>query len=331
MKLGRRQLLASAAALALPGAARAEPEADAAAAAAWIAGLAGGSGEEWGAFARAEDEHWKAGEPRRRALRAWSDQELRPLVPAGATLFYPFGGPDVLHALTLFPAARRVVLAGLEPIGALPPPGAAPPGYFARLEASFAELHRLGFFRTADMATDFARDGVLGVLVTSVVRLGGTVERIAVVPASEAAPPTARLDFRLEGEARRLEYVRCDLANGGLRAWPGLATLGPFVALVKAAMYLLPEPRFAVLRQRLLDDATVILQDDTGVPFRAFDERWATRLYGSYEAPRKPFEDRLQPDLRAAYARKGARPLPFGIGYAIEPRRSNLLLAARSA
>jgi hypothetical protein len=94
-------------------------------------------------------------------------------------------------------------------------------------------------------------------------------------------------------------------------------------------MFLLAEPRFSMLRQMILDDSSIVLQDDTGIPFRAFDERWAVRLFGRYEAPGAPYEERVQPALRAAYEQRGASPLSFGIGYHVQPARSNLLVASK--
>ncbi len=322
--IGRRQILAAGAVLALPRAARADDVADVSR---WIAGTsASGVSTDWDAYAQAETERWKAADGRVKALRDFGDCELKPLLPADAPLFYPFAGPDLLHAMTLFPTARRAVLVGLEPVGALPAPGAAPSGYFTRLGGGMASQHRFGFFRTMDMASDFAKDGVLGVLVATIVRLGGTVERLQ----RGAAPPSVRIDYRIGNDARRVEYVQADLSNAGLHAWPGVRALAPHVTFVKAAMYLLPEPRFSALRQLLLDGTSVLVQDDTGIPYRALGAEWAVRLFGTYEAPRRPFEDRLQPELRAAYATKSPRPLGFGLGYALEPKRSNLLVATKS-
>jgi hypothetical protein len=105
--------------------------------------------------------------------------------------------------------------------------------------------------------------------------------------------------------------------------------MAPYVTFIKAAMYLLAEPRFSILRQRLLDDSSVVLQDDTGLPYRHFDDRWATRIFGQYEMPGAPYQSRFQPNLRAAYDARKPSALPFGIGYHVLPQRSNLLLASR--
>jgi predicted component of type VI protein secretion system len=247
-------------------------------------------------------------------------------------VFYPFAGPDALHGLALFGGARRIVLVGLEPVGALPEPGQpVPAGFFSRLGAALADVHRLTFFRTLEMSNDFQREGVLGALVATIVRMGGAVSSVQ----TSTTPPSARIDWTTAtGQVRRLDYVQADLANAGLKgaAAPVVAMvhgLAPYVTFVKAAMFLLAEPRFSTLKQMILDDSSIVLQDDTGIPFRAFDERWATRLFGRYEAPGAPYEERVQPPLRAAYEQRGATPLGFGIGYHVQAARSNLLVASK--
>ena len=94
-------------------------------------------------------------------------------------------------------------------------------------------------------------------------------------------------------------------------------------------MYLLAEPRFSNLRRTILDESAVIVQDDTGIPFARFDERWAVRLSGRYEAPGEPYASRLQRGLAAAFRDRAPAPLPFGMGYHVLPSRSNLLVASK--
>jgi hypothetical protein len=304
----------------------------------WLAGLAPLPGiaesAEWTAYAKAENERWQLTQARVKAMQDWSTRELVPLVPADHSVFYPFAGPDALHALSLFGGARRIVLVGLEPVGALPDPAVAvPAGFFPRLGAAMGDVHRLTFFRTHEMSTDFQREGVLAALVATVARMGGKVSSVQGVQTG-MTPPSARIDWVTStGQPRRLDYVQADLANAGLKSASSLVAtvhgLAPHVTFVKAAMYLLAEARFSSLRQTILDDSAIVLQDDTGVPFRHFDERWATRFFGRYEAPGAPFEERVQPNLRTAFEQRGASPLAFGIGYHVQPARSNLLIASK--
>jgi hypothetical protein len=289
---------------------------------------------EWLAYAQAQDQRWERTLPRVRAMQGWADRELLPLVPQDRCVVYPFAGPDALHALALFDGAPRLLMIGLEPVGepvdVATPPGA---GYFTRLGAALEDVHRLTFFRTHAMASAFAREGVLPALLSTVARMGG---RVTAVHRTQTAPaPSAvRIDWAAkDGSSRRLEYVQSDLANAGLahdRAFVArLRGMAPYVTFLKAASYLLAEPRFSSTRRMLLEDSDVIVQDDSGLPFHHLAAGWALRLFGRYETPVSPFEDRLQPDLQAAYASRTPHPLPFGIGYHIDANRSNLLLAAK--
>lgn len=338
MRFPRRHALKLGLALvAVPRAASSE-ERPVQATARWLAGMAPLPGRppsaEWAAYARVLDERWKHDAPRLEAMGAWAKRELAPLVrdPSGARpLFYPFAGPDALHAVALFPDAPRMLLVGLEPVGALPDPAQAPPRYFEGLGAALADVHRLTFFRTRAMQSDFQRDGVIGALVATIARMNGTVGVIE----TSTAPPSARVEWVNEaGQPRRLDYVQADLANAGWKANAALVAavraLAPSVTFLKAASFLLEEPRFSSVRQAILDVSGALVQDDTGVPFHYLEEaRWAMRFFGRYVAPTSPFEDHLQTDLREAFERRASSPLPFGVGYHVEARRSGLLVAVK--
>lgn len=325
MRIARRKLLLGS--VFLPLTARADEGGDVDGQARWLAGMdppkAFEPSAEWRAYAQAENDRWVASAARIKAMEDWSAKELAALVSGDKPVLYPFAGPDALHAIALFGKAKRLFLVGLEPLGTLPDPKQAPAaGYFARLGASQADLHRLGFFRTQEMASDFSRSGVLPALAGAIVRLGGKIQSIR----------GGRIDWTNKaGEARRLDYVSSDLANPGLKAQPQLIAdihaLAPYVTFVKAGMYLLGESRFSYLRATLLDESAVIVQDDTGVPIRHFDKQWALRFYGAYEAPPPSYDDRAQPELKDALDHRSVGALPFGIGYHVPPAKACLVVA----
>jgi hypothetical protein len=60
-----------------------------------------------------------------------------------------------------------------------------------------------------------------------------------------------------------------------------------------------------------------ILQDDTGIPYRCFQEKmWEITLYGEYAKPVKEFSNLEQPELKAAYQDKSkVKKLTFHLGY----------------
>ena len=91
---------------------------------------------------------------------------------------YPFSGPDILHALHMFPGAENFILCGLEPVGQ------APKSEILRSENSaqaLAEIRtileeslRFSFFKTLDMRAelnDAVYKGTLPVLISLWLRL----------------------------------------------------------------------------------------------------------------------------------------------------------------
>ena len=288
---------------------------------------------EWRAYAAQQDLAWRATGRRVRTLRSWAQRELAPLVPAGMPLLYPFSGPDALHALALFGDAPRLLLLGLEPVGALPSPSRVPDGYFDQLGSAMSDLHRLAYFRTRAMAADFDDDGVAGALAGTVARL---LEGGAAVTALETGtqPPRAVVEWTTaEGAPRRLEYASVDVANAGLtlrrRFFADLTAGAPYVTFLKAASFLLGEARFSQTVPWIEEASAVIVQDDSGVPFHELEHGWALCFFGRYAAPGPPFRDKGQPALAAAFARRTPPRLPFALGYHADAQSSHLLVASK--
>jgi hypothetical protein len=327
-------VLFAAALLALPRTGLADGQATPDDIARWLAGSAPLPGlqptGEWLAYSAAEDTRWAQATGRLRAMQEWAKRELLPVIPHDRPVLYPFGGPDALHALALFDAASYVLLVGLEPVLTLPDGARAThAGYFDGLGVAMADLHRLTFFRTHELESDLRRVGVLPLLLAAVVRMGGRVTRV-----SEPVDGRVSIEWlSADNRPRRLDYAQVDLSNEGLARHTDfvamLRGLAPHITLIKAASYLLGEDRFTYVRRLLLEGSAALVQDDTGLPFRDIDARWATRLFGRYVGPAEPFLDRAQPDLEAAFARQPLSPLPFGIGYHVDARSSNLLVGVR--
>ncbi len=275
---------------------------------------------------------------------------------ASGPIWYPFSGPDWLYLDLLFPAAYDYVLTGLEPVGALPRLDPADgPAFAASLQGLRQSLNAVlsfSFFRTNDMQVHLKRNplrGVLPVLLTFLGKDGTRVDaihflrltkdvRFCSVPAAmvdtvtEGEIAALRIDFLRAGEAvlRRLYYFAADLSDRGLEKSPQYLTflraLAPRAVFVKSASYLMHKAYFSVVRRLILDQARLVLQDDSGVPLRFFDDgAWQHELYGHYRGPIALFSNWLQHDLRAAYAQR-SRPLAFGIGYRHRLQDSNLQL-----
>ena len=307
---------------------------------------------------------WQSFARRRLApMQQFAHDELTPYAASSGPIFYPFSGPDALHALALFPQAHAFLLTGLEPVGPMPDLLAFKP---AALQDSLSILRRsistvlsFSFFRTNDMKVTLSSnrlEGVTPILLVFIARHGFDVSSVesvqvaaptnltaAVSPDGTAAPvhrpiPGVRSRFGLPGAPadRVLTYLSADISNAGLNAHPGyepwVASEKPTATMLKSASYLMHRGSFSKVRSIILEQTTMVVQDDSGIPWHKFDEsQWSARLYGHYTHPIDLFANRVQKDLKAAY--EGAKPgnLPFAYGYNFQDGGNNLQRFTRKA
>ncbi|MGC4050879.1 MAG: hypothetical protein QM757_16050 [Paludibaculum sp.] len=65
-----------------------------------------------------------------------------------------------------------------------------------------------------------------------------------------------------------------------------VAGLGKSCTLLKSTSYMMHSDGFKIIRQMVLDDSALIIQDDSGVPWKYFTpEQWKVQLYGDYVSP----------------------------------------------
>jgi hypothetical protein len=269
-------------------------------------------------------------------VRAFSAAQLSGVGTKG--IFYPFSGPDFTYVFSMFPQARTYVLCGLEPVGNIPDLHRLQSGQLddslRGLAQSFKSLFDAGYFVTKDMRTDFATNplsGTLPVLYVMLARMGQQIDNVEIIPQG------VKLTFSAVGlkEPRTLYYLSSDLSNGGLRKSRLPLTLGHAngadTVYIKSASYLMHSGDFSTIRDALLGEFHAILQDDSGIPYQAFDTgKWACRFYGNYAPPLKIFAGNYQPALADVYRRGGSyTTLTFGVGYAYNPKTANLMLALR--
>ena len=270
-------------------------------------------------------------------MEEWARANVAPATAGDRVLFYPFGGPDLLHAEALFGQVPTKILMGLEPVGWLPDLEAMGDAEIlaslpAYRRATRTQMHA-GFFITKDMQTDLDASvlrGVTPILLATVALMGGSVESVSALPANPYQAVEVRYRNRF-GSPRTAVYVSGDLSNGGFRHYRSLLdSYGRGCTYFKAASYLMHDDGFSEARADFLARSNAILQDDSGIPFRFFTpDVWKTRCHGNYVEPIPLFAERMQPDLRAAYLANPGPLLPFGSGYHYRTETANLLLAVR--
>jgi hypothetical protein len=248
------------------------------------------------------------------------------------TLFYTFSGPDFLYAQTLFPNASTYILCGTEPVGTVPDITQMQPQHVAadlsNLRVGLDTMLTTHYFITKDMRVDLTRgtiSGTLPILYFFLARTGCTIQGVKI------SGPSVQIDFRgPNGGNKTLYYVKTDLSNGGGNAefFAFCKKHAPGASLVKSASYLMHGDSFSKVRNWLLANSSLIVQDDSGIPFRAYDpKRWNIQLFGTYGGPIGMFREYYQPALAAAYEQSKPAPLGFAFGYAWQVEKGMLIQA----
>ena len=142
----------------------------------------------WADHAAEFDKAWKELDTRQLAkIRAWSSEFLADASADKGPMFYMFSGPDILYAQVFFPNASTYVLAGLEPVGAVPDvqhlPAATLASGLANLRKSLNSVLSFSFFITKDMKADLHQtqlSGTLPILYVFLERAGCKIDNASI-------------------------------------------------------------------------------------------------------------------------------------------------------
>ena len=288
-------------------------------------------------------------------IETWRNQTLGSDAVTCRTLLYPFSGPDFMNAYLLFPRCDTYVMFGLESPGTVPPfesMSGDEAGLLLRdMRVALTDFLARNYFITSRMAKQLHTPRLKGVLPLMFASMGlldvriSSVEPFDLGPGSEAARRAGRraqgvkitFSHAQVGKPQTLYYLSLDATDKALAANPEflsfLAQFGPGVTFLKSASYLLHGNEFAGTRKVLLDSTDLLVQDDTGIPYRYLRDRgFEVRLFGRYARPIRDFNYGYQHDLAAAYRTSGkVADLPFPFGYHWQDGRSGLILARTAA
>ena len=289
-----------------------------------------------------------------RRLNSMSDFAKSDLVmdkKGDGTLFYPFSGPDALHAVTLFPNYKQYVFIAFEPPGSFKKfhsnDTTGIPDYLQSVQITINEVTNLSYFITDRMRkyiTSEKVDGALPLIGLFLVHTdhtligygkrfihaNGTIDNNPSDTSSIPVQDVHDIYFTKNGssEIQRITYIYANLGNSNYAGKIGFSKNQPlhtflhsmkdFNTYVKSASYLMHNASFSEIRNFVLSNTSSVFQDDTGIPFEYFDSKqWDFVFYGRYTRPINLFAGRYSPKLDSAFKDSTfvKRPLPFMTGY----------------
>lgn len=319
----------------------------------YLAGLSGGnrgdlalprSSPDWRNHAERMDRLWALQSGRQSHIKTFR-KELGQV--GGSTVFYPFGGPDYLHAASYFPGAGTYILVGLEGVEPMPELAALSPAELARglggIAHSLRTVTEASYFVTTEMRNDLASTpmpGTLPLLLAQIARDGkvvSSVESVSLDPSGNLVPRSGggSPGWHIRAGGKNIFYFRQDLSNAGLgdrRLLKFVSSRGAHATFVKSASYLMHEARFSTIRDYIVNNSRGLVQCPSGVPYRHLrDAGWDLKLHGNYRGAGSPFTQYSQADLAAAYAegRHPVKPMSFGFGYLLDPKSTCVIVGRR--
>ena len=302
---------------------------------------------------------WNQVRNRIQTMETWRIQEIKIPGAQKKTLIYPFSGPDFLNAYAFFPSHGRYVFFSLERPGTLPDLESVSPVQFTKLlqdvRSAFRDIFERNYFITSYMTKQLTTPWIRGtvpVMTTMMALMNRRIIRIEPLDlfpelthaydAPEAKrPPVLMRAVRIEFASpnvpgtQQLYYVGLDATDKALEFYPDflnwVGQYKPATVLIKSASYLLHDHQFSKTRAMLLDAADILVQDDTGIPYRYISQNpWQVKLYGRYHRPIRPMTYGYQKDLETAFnSRQDQSSLPFPFGYHWRGQQSGLIVAHR--
>jgi hypothetical protein len=289
-------------------------------------------------------------------MKVWADSELVDR-HGSPTLFYPFGGPDILNANIFYPNAGKYILIGLEPVGELPElcnlPAEEVNRYLGDIWISLKDIFKRSYFITGNMIGALKKNNVNGAVpvMSLFLKRNGyhivSLEYVAIDNAGSCVPADSvknikglaqgvKIDFAADTGrlVQSVYYFKTDISDEGLKANQGfgkyLSGLPQCHTYLKAASYLLHGADFSMIRNIIFEKSSTILQDDSGIAYHFFDKNtWNINLYGKYMRPGKEFSWINETDLAKAYEDPSIKPVPFTLGYNWRTQAINLLYAVK--
>ena len=263
-------------------------------------------------------------------IAEFANQYLASFAQKTRAIFYPFGGPDIIYPLSLFPDANTYLLIGLEPTGKLKDEIPIPKDLNLQLDS----LLRRSFFVTSDMARQVPKNqGVLPLFLAQISLMGGEVSNINIT--NESFGNLLEITFYHNQKTKKLFYVQSNVVNENLddKFIDFIKENKLFDAcLLKSSSYAFHQICFTKLRDFVTNNAQLILQDDTGVPFNILSkENFNISLFGKYQKPYgAEWTNYAQKDLRELYNETQNIPsLPFCYGYGCGRILASLILAVK--
>jgi hypothetical protein len=280
----------------------------------------------------------------------WVEKNTQPFTPQN-TVLYPLSGADFINLYHFYPNSKHYYMIGLEHPGDFVNPLSLDENSLKKglssLETMTVQMAQLNYFISKNMRNHFSNQyykGVAPMLIVFMTNLGLEVQYFEKVRLLENGfleviseysnnlmnrsdiTEGVRVYFydKTKNQKKILTFLRMYInPDSYLQSnYKGKFFIGlPKTNLIlKSAEYLFHRPEYENFVNFLVKKSDMLIQDDTGFPFRYFNNSsWNINLYGTYSKQfilKGVYLKSDQPDLLSSYKEK-SQLLPFKYGYGV--------------
>jgi hypothetical protein len=276
-------------------------------------------------------------------------------------VFYPFSGPDFSNAYYLYPEADTYIMVGLEAGGFEPDIANLPKGKVEQglreFLSSLDSITRLNFYMTKKMKSNISASifqgtapsflayfGLMGIrpcsLKSIVLDENGNIQYLT--PEDIQKNPRLKKGFvsleiifndPVTGKNKFLYYFSKNISNDGLKSDDSVlkfvAKKGRFVSSFKAASFLVHYAHFSRFRDFILDNADLIVMDDTGPPIKYLKKNFDIKVFGKYTRPIRLWPNMYQSELTELHKQQKPPSISFKYGYGTLHYTQHIMIATR--
>ena len=251
------------------------------------------------------------------------------------TVFYPFSGPDIVTAMSLYPKANYYVLVADQ----------VPEYAFIKnpeqLTSSSQEFEcqmltnyaRRGYYLTNDLiGKNGPKPRFIKLLIYNLAFAKAQVHEIQILsinsegmifPMKQGQEPNGVrfLIEAMDGRSVTVDYISANISDSGLINSPHFVKAferkSQEAVLIKSASHLLQNSYFSTMKNVLVERPHWLTQDETGLDIVPLSEQYQLQLFGKFVAPSQLWAKSPSAQRLAAYYEQhpSNQELPFSLGY----------------
>ena len=266
-------------------------------------------------------------------MNNWSSTHLSPA--KYQTVFYPFSGPDIVTAMSLFPKANYYVLVAdqIPEYALIDTPETLDNTSQAFECQMLINFSRRGYYLTNDLiGKNGPKPRFINLLIYNLAFAKVRVNEVKILsinseglilPIKSGQDPhgVRFLGETNDGRSVVIDYISANLSDSGLYKNPNFIKAferkSSQAVFIKSASHLLQNNYFSIMKNILIEFPQWLTQDETGLDIVPLSENYQLQIFGRFITPNNLWAKSKSAQRLATYYQEhpSSQELPFLLGY----------------